>query len=171
MTIKLLYCLLCKESNEKLNYSLLSLIRKVSTMCQNTLWKLNENLSLDDWEEELCKLFDVLFSHGNLIDNSMIFKNWNRILTASDIYLYGAGMASCELWINLKNRIKFSGVIVTQNTEPCLTWNGLNIYNVSNQGLRKDALILVCVYGSAQDNIKKMLDKYNFRNVLYLGLH
>lgn len=163
-----LYKLFAKEQDYEVAYSILNLIKRASLMCSNILWRMDENLDICSMNSEFLALYNSQFKYGNLINNHVIFENWDRILHEKNVYIYGAGKAYEELWNNTKNRVSYSGILLSKK-ENIEEWNGLKIYQVDNEIIEKSGLVLICVTGEAQKGIIESLIKNDILNYIVVG--
>lgn len=164
-----LYDFFCDEADYNVKYSILNLINTTNYMCKNILWRLDEDLHVHEMDKKILSLYDSQFKYGNLISNYIIYKNWEMIQNQSCIYLYGAGKASEELWLNTRNRIKYAGIIVTNNCDNLSNWNGIKVFEISDNELDKNGLVIVCIKGAIQNDIRELLINYGFDKVLIAG--
>lgn len=166
--INQLYNIFLKEKNYETAYGILNLIKRASFMCSNILWRMDENLCIQNMNKEYVALYNSQFRYGNLLNNHIIFENWETLLSERPVYIYGAGNASEELWNNTKNRVHYSGVILS-NKDNKEEWNGIKIYQVDDEEIDKSGLFLICVTGDVQNRIKKLLIENNISNYLAVG--
>ena len=157
------------EKNRNVALAILQIANVVSDICKTSLWLLEENLDISEWEEETQELYRTLFSRVRYLYGSQIFEHWEKIMEATEIYIYGAGKACRELLYYTQDRVTYKGIIVSKkNKETCL--NQLEIYEVDDVRIQREALILIAVTGSAQNEIKEILRKNGYDNVISLGI-
>ena len=164
-----LYDIFYKESDKEIRYCILEVIQKIGCICKNNLWNLDENLNVEDWDKNILKLYDIQFRNGILTKNHAIFSNWELILNAHQIYIYGIGKAAEEVFFAISSRRHFSGAIVSNNCEGIEIWNNVKVYELGDNAIDKQGLILVCVTGNAQREIDNALKKEGYSKVLLVG--
>ena len=167
LVIDALYEIYGNNLHDNAKYAVLNLISRVSVMCEYLLFNLNESLNYQGWSNSVYLLYENLFRNGKLINNHILFTNWDRLMSASRIYLYGAGKA-CEEFIDITNqRINFSGIIVSKKSNDISLFNNLTVFEVSDAQIDRSSLIIVCITGKErQQEVRKTLEMNEYENVI-----
>jgi glycosyltransferase involved in cell wall biosynthesis len=165
--IDALYIQLGDEVCNTYKYCFISLIQTMIETCKGILFLLDSSLDHRGWSYEMHSLYTNLVHGGTYIRNDILFENWDKLLCADKVYLYGAGRA-CEEFLNkTRYRIDYSGIIVTQKKEEQKMFRDLQIYDVDDPQIDKEALILICITGKKiQEEVKRTLFFNGFQNIL-----
>jgi FlaA1/EpsC-like NDP-sugar epimerase len=135
--------------------------------CKDTLFRLDSSLEYRGWSREILTIYENFFREGVLIHDYRLFDNWDTLLSADKVYVYGAGKACKELLKKTSHRMDYSGIIVTEKCETREELYDLPIYEVGDSQIDKEALILICITGKKiQDEVKRTLCFNGFQNML-----
>jgi hypothetical protein len=165
--IEALYRVLGEDIWSPYKYSLLRLIHTMIGHCKDTLFRLDSSLEYRGWSREILTIYENFFREGVLIHDYRLFDNWDTLLSADKVYVYGAGKACKELLKKTSHRMDYSGIIVTEKCETREELYDLPIYEVGDSQIDKEALILICITGKKiQDEVKRTLCFNGFQNML-----